>query len=584
MALSFGAVTASAAPKLNYTSFSLTQGYSTTLKVTGNSGAVSWSSSDASVATVNASGKVVGKGVGNATISAKVDGTTLRASVTVVATKITADKSSVTLTKGQSTTVTLTVTGSKTGLTLSNGSSSIAKGSWNGAKWNGNKITFKITANAPGTTSITVYRKNYRSSYYKTITVTVPGQTTNPSNPTSPANPSSTAKTIQASAKTMSIAVGANSTFQTYNSNPANLAVYSYDSSVASVTMGTTSGYYRTHTVNGLKAGTTTVRVYDRTDQSYYIDLVVTVTGSTYYTVATSRPTPSAREQVITFQKNATTYYMLVPYDYDSADVNSAIAKYFKSYDYYTVYADYPTVKAAGDSIQYVTVANTGYPTTTAGTPYRYIMLPANYDQVKYRTAVSEYTNVFEYYTIYSVRPNIRYNTDTVQSWQIIDSSGANVLRYVLLPSPYDTDRLATLKNADLENSTTFTYYKVLTSFPVNPGNANDVFSWYNSKVNATRYMIIPKVNCDFVARNDAIYNDTGIYCYFNVYSTAPTVKDAAKEQVTTIYVQSGGKSVPVYILIDKTDKDYEAKIQSAYTGTYYYNAQGTYAGTSAQY
>jgi hypothetical protein len=51
--------------------------------------------------------------------------------------------------------------------------SSIAKAKWNGAKWDGDKITFRIKAINPGTTTITVYRKNFRFEYFKTIDVTV---------------------------------------------------------------------------------------------------------------------------------------------------------------------------------------------------------------------------------------------------------------------------------------------------------------------------------------------------------------------------------------------------------------------------
>jgi hypothetical protein len=578
LTLSFGAVSVLAAPKLNATSFTLTKGYSTTLKVTGNSGSVSWSSSDASVATVNASGKVVGKGVGSATISAKVDGTTLRASVSVVATKITANKSAVTLEKGQSTTVTLTVTGTKTGLTLTSASSAIAKASWSGAKWDGNKITFKITANGPGTTNITVYRKNYRSSYYKTIQVTVPGAAT---------PPASTADTkIYLSKTTLSVAAGASDTFQTYNDVPGNLLAASSDTTVANVTAGTTNGKYRTYNVTGVKSGTATIRVYDRTTNTSYADVTVTVTGSNYFQITTTRPTPSSTENVINIQKNGINYYMLVPYNYDKAVAATAIAKYFGKYDYYTVYSESPARTATGDTIQYISV--TGLPdyTTTSPIPAsggvmtRYILLPINYDSIKYNTAVAEYTGEFEYYSIYNSRPNTIVRTDSIQTWQIVDNTGETVTRFVLLPSGYDANRLAALKSADLSANETFTYYKVLETAPINAPNNADVVSWRNSRLNAYRYMIVPRLNCDFVKRNDAIYNDTGIYWYYNAYSTSPTVKDASKEKVQSYWVQSGEKTVQIYILIDMTDKDAQTKLNTALNGTLYTREQGNYANT----
>ncbi|MBR4223771.1 MAG: Ig-like domain-containing protein, partial [Oscillospiraceae bacterium] len=57
---------------LNRTSFTLTKGYSTTLKVNGSSATPKWSSADTSVATVSSSGKVVGRGAGTTKISCVV--------------------------------------------------------------------------------------------------------------------------------------------------------------------------------------------------------------------------------------------------------------------------------------------------------------------------------------------------------------------------------------------------------------------------------------------------------------------------------------------------------------------------------
>jgi hypothetical protein len=86
---------------------------------------------------------------------------------------MTTDMSSVVINEGDTITITLTVTGDKTGMTLSSADSNIANASWNGGKWDGNKITFQITGVSPGTSSVTVYRKNYRTEYFVTIDVTV---------------------------------------------------------------------------------------------------------------------------------------------------------------------------------------------------------------------------------------------------------------------------------------------------------------------------------------------------------------------------------------------------------------------------
>ena len=68
---------------LSHNKLPLTIGFSKTLKVTGNSGKVSWKSSKPSIATVNSSGKVTAKKTGNCTITASVDGKTLKCSVSV---------------------------------------------------------------------------------------------------------------------------------------------------------------------------------------------------------------------------------------------------------------------------------------------------------------------------------------------------------------------------------------------------------------------------------------------------------------------------------------------------------------------
>jgi len=69
--------------KLNATSKTLYKGNTYTLKVSGTSKKVTWSSSNKSVATVSSKGKVTTKKAGTATISAKVDGKTLKCKITV---------------------------------------------------------------------------------------------------------------------------------------------------------------------------------------------------------------------------------------------------------------------------------------------------------------------------------------------------------------------------------------------------------------------------------------------------------------------------------------------------------------------
>lgn len=65
--------TADAAVKISKNNIALYVGETATLKITGTKGKVTWTSSKKSVATVSSNGKVTAKGIGSATVTAKVD-------------------------------------------------------------------------------------------------------------------------------------------------------------------------------------------------------------------------------------------------------------------------------------------------------------------------------------------------------------------------------------------------------------------------------------------------------------------------------------------------------------------------------
>ena len=68
---------------MNATSKSIYTGFYTTLKVNGGTGKITWSSSNKNIATVNSSGRVVGKKAGTAYIYAKRNGYTTKCKVSV---------------------------------------------------------------------------------------------------------------------------------------------------------------------------------------------------------------------------------------------------------------------------------------------------------------------------------------------------------------------------------------------------------------------------------------------------------------------------------------------------------------------
>ena len=74
-----------ASPKLNKTKITLVAGKSTNLKVSGTNHKVKWSTSDRTVVTVSNKGKVTGKNIGTAIITAKVGKQKLQCKVTVKA-------------------------------------------------------------------------------------------------------------------------------------------------------------------------------------------------------------------------------------------------------------------------------------------------------------------------------------------------------------------------------------------------------------------------------------------------------------------------------------------------------------------
>ena len=70
-------------PKLNKTKITLNVKKSYTLKVVGKVGKATFTSSNKKVATVNSVGKIIPKKKGNATITVKTNGVTLKCSVVV---------------------------------------------------------------------------------------------------------------------------------------------------------------------------------------------------------------------------------------------------------------------------------------------------------------------------------------------------------------------------------------------------------------------------------------------------------------------------------------------------------------------
>lgn len=538
---SLAIIPSSAAARLNKTSVTVTKGYQVSLTVSGASGTVKWSTGDKSIATVSSKGKVVGKGPGTTYVYAKTGGTTLKCKVKVVASKITSNRSSVTLDKvGSSASVTFTVKGSHSGITVGSTDKSVATASFSPARWDGNNVTVKITAKGEGTARIKVYNKNYSSSCYKYVDVTV-------------TDPSARENIIMPYPNNIKVNAGEAANIDVYAQNQSNLLYSVTNQNIATVTAGTTNGNYRTFSIKGVSAGTTTVRFYDRNNSRSYSDVTVTVAAANvkYYEFYTTSPTSKLvyTDEVIRIQPtgSAVVYYMLVPTGYDPAYISTLTAQKFNNYEYYTVYSSMPSRRVTTDTYKQFYHTNNKY---TYG--YRYVLLPANFDEVQYNTIVAKYNNKFEYYTIYSESPALQNNWDFIEKWQVTDAvTGKVVTRYMLVPyNNIDQAKIDEIKNKDQAANSTSKYYTAYSSYPTINKNTDYIISYY--KNGSPVYMVVPKnrTQSDIVKANDAILKDTGIYEYNVMYSTLPATYDVNTED----YVQWQVGTQSVYILYLKTD------------------------------
>lgn len=139
--------------QLSSSSLALEIGEAKTLKITGTSDKVTWSSNNTSVATVSSNGKVTAKAAGQAVITAAVNGREKTSIVSVLQMLPTA----ITLEKGDTTT--LSVSGTSDKITWSSSNSLVASVSMNG----------KVTAKAVGTATITAYVSGKRFSTVITV-------------------------------------------------------------------------------------------------------------------------------------------------------------------------------------------------------------------------------------------------------------------------------------------------------------------------------------------------------------------------------------------------------------------------------
>ncbi len=161
--------------KINKTSVLLVKGQTAKLKLTNASGAVSWSSSKNSVASVSGNGKVTAKKKGKATITAKTAAGTKKCKVTVEDPKLNFKKVSLEVKQAK----TLKLSGCKHSVKWSSSDSSIAKVSKGRitaagvgsakitAKAHGKKFTCKVTVKKPKVKKVVLTKSSLQMGYGK---------------------------------------------------------------------------------------------------------------------------------------------------------------------------------------------------------------------------------------------------------------------------------------------------------------------------------------------------------------------------------------------------------------------------------
>lgn len=576
MIVTVAAVPSSAATvKLNKSSISLTKGYSTTLSVSGTTSSVTWTTGNKNVATVSSRGKVVGKKVGSTYIYAKVNSSTLKCKVTVVAGKIAVGKSSVELEPGDTEKVRIQALGTHS-ISVSTSDKSVVKASWSGAKFSGNYINLTLKAVGSGSARVKVYAKNYPKTIYKYIDVDVIGEDDGDDIIDDDSNNNSTTTNgkIQSSVSSVSVSEGASQSFTIYASSASVLSSLRVtSSSVFGFGVKTTTDSTKNAlvvTVSGYSAETGTIKVYSTTDSKISVSIPVTVTADTqYYKLLTVKPTTKIlqTDTVIAFQNGTTTYYMLVPYGYDPAYANSVAAKAVNSYSYNLVYDTTPQKKLSNDQIVQKNVVFNG------STQTRFVLAPYGYDSAFVDTVFAKYSGIYDYYTVYTERPTTQVFTDEVLSWNITKSNASTgkaetSVRYMLVPFGYDETKANDIKSKDMNANVGALTYTVYSTLPTVDSYNYKVIQWVKG-TNENRYMVVPTVGCDYIKRNDIIRKDVGYFSYYVAYSERPTVTTSDVEAVYSLTLQdTDGTLKDVYILYNPKDTDYQTKINAAIGGT----------------
>lgn len=397
-----------AAEKISKTSLIIAKGYTDTIRVTGAS-KVKWSSDNEAVASVTQKGKITGKKIGTATISADTGKTVLKCKVSVRAGKITANASKLSIAKGSSADVSVKAVGT-TDLLVSSTDNSIAKASFT-KKESGGLSNLRISAVNDGEARIKIYSKKYPKSVYKYIDVKA-----------GKGKPVGTATGSGVTASVDSIEVNENlsASFTVKSSDIAltDLRIISTNKHSFDVeaSIDTVNGYISVK-VNGYVEDKGNIRIISDKNQNLQIIIPVTVTNNTYDVVVSNRePHKRANTDIIYYSVNpeGKKFYVLEPKDCDTAHAASLLAKAADFFEYDTIYESVPKKQDESDT---VLVKSLNYKGERV---LRYILAKKGFDPALTSSMFAVYCGEFDYNVVYAVYPTTKKRTDKVITYEYI--------------------------------------------------------------------------------------------------------------------------------------------------------------------
>lgn len=432
MVLSLAVIPSSAAKaSLNKSSVTIVKGYSTTLSVNGTNKIVTWSSDDTSVASVSKKGKVTGKKIGTATISASFGKSVLKCKVTVKAGSISTNGNKLSVEVGKTGSISVKAVGIHD-LIVKSSDGSVAKAALSGS-FNGNITSVNVKGIADGTAKIKIYAKGYEKSIYKYVEVKV--------GKGKPAEQvSSSGITVSADSVEINENLSAKVTVKADSSILSKLRIVStakhkfdidtkYNSDKSAVDV----------TVNGYSEGSANLRIYDPNDRNVDIYIPVTVTNNAYDIVVWNRePKKRASTDVIYSADNGNKkYYVLEPKDSDTAHAASLLAQFTEKYEYWTVYEKKPEKELATDVILSKSGKLNGEKAT------RYLLVEGGYDSACSNSVFGQYFRSYDYYEVYATIPAAAKYGDTTIAFECeIGDTGKTEMRYILTESSVDEVRI----------------------------------------------------------------------------------------------------------------------------------------------